>query len=434
MLHKFSKEEKNKMNPGTPLMDSLQILTRGYYNPVPPIKRELSMSGKIRTREKCSTCKQPFLIKEEEDIFCPTCGTRPKTFFIFLYHQQDKHRISRDSDGYILDSYKRAHRLLENIRKSIDDNTFNISNYLPKEIEQFRCKNMLPKWQEAKRNQGLSGWHLRKINEYVKSYFMPYLNEIDSRRIMKYHIDDFLSGLPVKLSLKTKKNIMDMLRTFCRWLYQREILSKVPSFPIINPPEPPIMYIEKKTQLDYLALIPEEHKPIFHFLMYHPVRIGEACALKVKHFDTVKAIVEICQAVGYKNEIKSRKNKKPYYLPISKHFNLNILKDKLPEAFIFTHKGKIYNSKYLGEIWRRALTDNKDQYINLYNATRHSIASQAINSGIGLERISKALGHSTIEMTKKYASMNVELLRDIIDSPAPDGAQVVQIAKKGNDN
>ena len=206
-----------------------------------------------------------------------------------------------------------------------------------------------------------------------------------------------------------------------------EILAKAPVFPTITPPEPPIKYIEKNTQLSYLELIPDEHKPIFQFLMSHPVRIGEACAIQVKDINPVNRVIEICRAVGYKREIKSRKNKKPYHLPLSIHFNYSLLKNKLPEAFVFTrNSGKIYNPDYLAGIWRKALKDAKAApYINLYNATRHSIASQAVNAGIGLERISKALGHSTIEMTKKYASMNVELLRDIIDIPS----QVLHISK-----
>ena len=114
------------------------------------------MAGKISTREKCPTCKQPFEIKEEEDILCLLCNTRPKSFYIFLYWH-GKHRISRDLDGYILDSYKRAHRLLENIRKDIDDGIFNLSNYLPKEIEHFKGYKMLSSWEQSKLDQGLSG-------------------------------------------------------------------------------------------------------------------------------------------------------------------------------------------------------------------------------------------------------------------------------------
>ena len=56
-------------------------------------------------------------------------------------------------------------------------------------------------------------------------------------------------------------------------------------------------------------------------------------------------------------------------------------------------------------------------YINFYNATRHSIASQALNAGVSLDRISSALGHSSLEMTRRYASLNVQKLLDVVDVP-----------------
>lgn len=111
--------------------------------------------------------------------------------------------------------------------------------------------------------------------------------------------------------------------------------------------------------------------------------------------------------------------------PISKYFGTCILKNKLPEAYVFTYRGKLYNPNILGDIRRKLIQNSELPHINLYNATRRSIASQSVNSWIGLERISKALGHFTLKMTKKYASINVELLRDIADS-----AQVVHIVKE----
>ena len=93
------------------------------------------MKGKVRTREKCPQCGGEFKVIEEMDILCPKCQTRPKTFYIWLYWSyegKNKHRIARDRNGHILDSYKRAHRLLESIRKDIDDQTFSITDYLPR--------------------------------------------------------------------------------------------------------------------------------------------------------------------------------------------------------------------------------------------------------------------------------------------------------------
>ncbi len=103
------------------------------------------MSGKVRTREKCPRCSGAFKIIEEVDIFCPPCGTKPESFFIRLYWQGKEHRIAKDRDNHTLDSYRRAHRMLEKIRSEIDGRTFDLSDYLPKEIDQFRGHTLLAK-------------------------------------------------------------------------------------------------------------------------------------------------------------------------------------------------------------------------------------------------------------------------------------------------
>jgi integrase len=390
------------------------------------------MAGKIRTREKCPQCGKAFKLIEETDIYCPSCNTRPKTFFIFLYWKGDKFRISRDRDGQMLDSHRRAHRLLENIRADIDTHKFNPRNYLTSELAKLRGSHLLSRWITNKEHSGVSGWHLYKLNQYMQKYFQPFFGHRDMRDILRHDIDEFLNWLPSHLSLKTKKNIMGALRNFTRWLYQVEILNRTIPFPDIKPDEPVIKWTTKEMQLKYLQSIPEEHRPIFSFLLNHPVRVGEACALQRKHFDLHNMVVEISQAVGFKYEIKARKNRRPYFLPVSSRFDVSILKNKLPDAYVFTHSGKLYNYNVLGSIWRTSLKKADLPYLNLYNASRHSIASQAVNSGVSLDRISKALGHSSIEMTKKYASMNVELLRDIVEGEQGIGAQMVQMEPKNH--
>lgn len=403
----------------------LTIPSQTTYN-LPYIKEigGLSMKGRVRTREKCPQCGKAFKIIEEIDIYCPTCNTRPKTFFIFLYCNKEKYRISRDTDGHILDSYKRAHRLLESIRKDIDDGIFSITDYLPKEIEQFRGHRLFDKWLKAKHSQDLSPGHLKKVGEYIDKYYRPSFGNLDCRQLRTHHVEDFLTQLPEHLSTKTKKNIMTMLKNFFNWLFKQEILLRMPQFPTLSPPDPPITWITKEDQLRVLNFIHPHHRPIFEFMIYHPVRPGEAIALKVKDIDRVNRTVHIYRAFSL-NELRPRKNKKPYYLPLSQHFDFGILKSKLPEAFVFTNKvGKPYRANDLRKIWHRARKKSEVPYIKLYNATRHSIASQALNEGVPLEVISKALGHSTLEVTKeKYAKMDIQRLRVVVD-----GAQMVQIS------
>ncbi|MEW6420074.1 MAG: site-specific integrase [Nitrospirota bacterium] len=195
----------------------------------------------------------------------------------------------------------------------------------------------------------------------------------------------------------------------------------MPQFPVLSPPEPPIYWIDKKQQLQILEAVPLNHRPIFEFLIYHPVRPGEARALKVKDVNIKDMTIHICRAWSLKS-LRPRKNKKPYYLPLSQKFNLNILRNKLPEAFLFTNTfGKSYTDSRLRKIWNRACKKAGIK-IPLYHATRHSIASQAINQGVDLAVISQALGHSSTASTKRYASLKVQRLKSVID-----GAQMVQI-------
>jgi integrase len=248
----------------------------------------------------------------------------------------------------------------------------------------------------------------------IKMYFLPAFGEMDCRDIRTHHIEDFLNTLP-SLSSKTKKNIMIMLKNFCNWLFKRDNLLRMPQFPVISVPEKPIKWISKENQIKVLPFIHPHHRPIFEFLFYHPVRISEARALKVKDFNKDAGTVYICRAWSGQ-ELRSRKNKKPYFLPVSRHFDLSILKDKLPEVFAFTNKvGHVYTISRLERLWHKARVAAGLPEISLYNATRHSIASQARSAGIELSKIGAALGHRSLVSTQRYASLDVLQLCEIVD-------------------
>jgi hypothetical protein len=52
--------------------------------------------------------------------------------------------------------------------------------------------------------------------------------------------------------------------------------------------------------------------------------------------------------------------------------------------------------------------------INVYCATRHSFATQRLQLGFELSEVSAALGHASVEMTKRYAQYSQEKLAQVI--------------------
>jgi integrase/recombinase XerD len=372
------------------------------------------MAGKIRSREKeCLNGHGKLTVIEEADIKCDVCSYRPKSYYIDLYWK-GQNKISRDSDGHTLDSFKRTHRLLESIRQEIDRGTFRIDNYLPKEIELFRGRTLFPKWLQSKTDVAPTTY--REYNRYTKAYFTPYFGMKDLRKITAGDIEDFINSLPFHLSLKTKKNVSIALHNFFAYLHRREAIHRIPVFPIITPPEVPIACISRSDQektLEYL----KKH-PIFSFMVYHPVRPGEARALKVKDFNLQDMTVHIERAFSLK-ELRSRKNRKDYYLPIAGAFDISVLKNKLPEAFVFTNQeGRPYKAENIRRIWHKACKKAGTPHIKLYNGTRHSTATDALKKTSSLYLVSKLLGHSSMKMTEKYARHDVEILRGITDTTA----------------
>jgi len=62
-------------------------------------------------------------------------------------------------------------------------------------------------------------------------------------------------------------------------------------------------------------------------------------------------------------------------------------------------------------MWNKARDEAKVKKITLYEGTRHSLASQAINRGVPISTIQKFLRHESSKMTQRYAHLKTETLR-----------------------
>ena len=197
------------------------------------------MKGSVCTSECCPSCEKKFekiLVdyggRKETELVCNSCLTRPQKYFVRIYLPKDiegdpnrrSFRVYSNSDGHALRSYTDAKRLLDQMRREFDEGTFLRHHYQAGEVEAYRGRVLFPKWLATKRD--LSPTHLREVERYIKHYFLPFFGDRNLQRLNSGHIADFLYWLPEcqqglgwrPLSLKSQKNIMTMLRNFCRWL------------------------------------------------------------------------------------------------------------------------------------------------------------------------------------------------------------------------
>lgn len=378
------------------------------------------MVGTIRAKGVCPVCAGKFSEVKKLGFVCPTCKTVPSRYYIDLFYQGKRIRLFSDKQGQPLDTYQRALNLLAHINHELKNYTFDPTQYIKSELQQFWVSTLLERFISYKLEHIAPSYQKKyeRMAELAKTFFTTK----DVREIRKLDIINYQTHLEKACSMhgKTLKNYMDFFKTFLRYIKDTlEIPVTVPTFPDVDYQQKQFIWLNGDDQLHLFNNIQDEHKPIIAFLMLHGCRPGEARALKCKDVNIQNGIVTISATWSGKVYREKRKGKKsravinPIHPEMSEYLT-NRVRNNFPESFIFINPNteRYYTESALMRVWEQAKSKaGITKELRLYDATRHSFASQLINSGVSLISVSRLLGHSSVKMTEKYAHSNIESLR-----------------------
>lgn len=390
--------------------DSLHILLEGGEK----------MKGAIRCKGKCKKCGGEFKQVPRLGFICPDCKTIPKRFFIDLWYQGKRIRLFADKTGQALDTYQRAENLLSHIRYEIQHYTFEPSKYIKSEASQYWVTTLLDKFLDFKLDFIAPSYKsdYERMTRIAKGFFRTK----DVREIRKLDIVNFKTYLEKNFLFKAKtvKNILDFFKTFLRYLkHDLEVIDNVPSFPAVEIQPYQFRWLQPEEQVKIIENVAEGDRPIITFLMLQGCRPGEARALKCKNVNLRDLTITI--SASFSREVYREKRKgrgaKPVVIPIHPEM-VKYLKERvsnnLPEAFVFCDPktGGPYTENALRRIWDSVKARiGISKPLRLYDATRHSFASQLVNMGSTLYKVSKLMGHSSTKTTERYAHPSIESLR-----------------------
>lgn len=380
---------------------------------------------RVPDSQRCPKCNGSFrrvLLKSSSNTAyrCPDCLTSPVRYYLDIHYNGARVRVFSDKQGRALDTLQRAVELLSHINYEIENHMFDSSKYQKSEQKAFYTLIKLNEYLDYKINSLAPSYYASfKINiQRAKDFFKT----MDVREIRKIDIINYQTYLQKTLDVsnKTIKNIMDVFKAFLFYLKNDlEIISIVPKFPDIDIVIKPFKWLSQNDQIKLFELIPDKHKPIFAFLMLHGCRPSEARALKCKDIELHNHSITISATFSgsiYREKRKGKKSR-PVTIPIhpeSFDFISDRVKGNLPEAFIFVNcnTGNHYYENSLCRIWD--VVKKKagiEKSLRLYDATRHSFASNLVNSGSTLYKVSRLMGHSSVKMTEKYTHSGLENLR-----------------------
>lgn len=427
-----------------------------------PIIR-LSMDGTIRTKQKCPQCKNSFSLAVVAELgpypqlCCPACKTRPSKYYIDLYAKNyGKIKLYSDQQGNTLSSWAHAERVLVGIRYEIDQKRFDPTKYSKRELRQYLFETQIEYWFQCKLDEvklgNLAASYVRGLKRYKDFFYLRHFAGQDVREIRTFHIDEFYRKLPSYFeevqrerreeskrkvvekrswSLKYIKNILGALENFFATLLELERIDKMPGFPSVAVERKAPKWTDRSNQIAILELIPVEDRDIFNFLSFQGVRPGEARALKVKDFDLEDESFCTARTFSDRKIVDRTKSKviRPRALnPILVPMIQRLCEGRHPEAFVFINSrtAKPYSEDALFDIWDKA-RKAKGLDLTLYQATRHSFASNLLRDGVDISIISKLLGHTDIRTSLIYT--HADLATQKVAFKKQGQAQVIELRR-----
>ncbi len=391
---------------------------------------------KIRARGVCPICKKPFT-ETKIGFICIDHLTTPNRHVLDFWREvampgqkkpvrKERTAIYSTKAGKVLETFSDACDLKSIIEEELRNKTFDPDAYKKQNQSLFFCSILLQKFLGKKLEKVAPGYK-REYKRHVK-VFQEYFGDSDVREIAsrKIYVSDFIDHLEktyVKAGTwkhKTLKNCVDKMETFLNWVHDElELIPSVPSFPDIETEASVHTWVRSPDQLKLFAAVRDEDKPIVGFLMLHGIRPGEARALKCKDIDIEGMTIIVHATFSEETRMPRRKGKKakPLYAPIHPEA-LEYLKarkaEALDEAWVFPNPrtGDHYTQSAMQRLWGNVRRELKVSGIRLYDASRHSYASQLVAQGVSIHKVKELLGHSSVKTTDDiYAHADLESLR-----------------------
>jgi len=420
----------------------------------------------------CSSCNHVVRPKPgKTEISCQLCGH--PNMYIRLKWEGKEYRLYEDRQGNT-HHYSDAVDDLVEINKQIKAKSFDIAEWLPETCGDKLFSKQIAVWLERKeketRDGKLAPSTLGNYQTYSRRYYLEsrHLRNVDVREIRLKHLQRFYDDLPG--SPKYRKNILDALHTFFRFMVRWGEITEVPVWPEIEEViEHERFALTYEEQQEVLRNIPTEHRDIIEFMMETGLRPGEACALMLVDIDPKRgrALVRRTYSEGQlRNKVKQ---KKEYWIVLSdramelvranmgnraavdavgektdrskrtvgpvrgeKHDtkdHMTLITTPVPPSpFVFTNpetKGG-YKYKFIYRIWKQYSGTDLD----LYEGTRHSFCTQIVEEGASEMQAQSLMRHADGRSTKRYFHPTDERMKSLVNRRG----KVVELRKERSDS
>lgn len=285
----------------------------------------LSIRGKIDTRQTCPACGQrgQYHFRDfgrgRRALVCECGGHIGDRLELVVKWRGTTYRLTHDESGQRFTDYVHAERGLGAVNNQIERKAFYPELWRSARQNKLLWENYLTAYLEAEQRRllpkRLATWHKKRVMIQRLMSAFPGQN---IREIRTAQIEDYANSPDLRASLAPKSvaNLLAELGHIFVRAVAREDIERAPKVPAVEVPRKVLRYMTQAQQAHVLEHIPDQHLPLFMFLMDYGVWVGEACALCWDKLDLAQQIFVVARRISRRWLSSATKTRRENSLPI----------------------------------------------------------------------------------------------------------------------
>ncbi len=246
------------------------------------------------------------------------------------------------------------------------------------------------------------------------------LYNIELEELNLFHVQNFINNYAVGRSSATVKDCFILINQACQKAVNANLIRSNPCDGVELPPHfrKEIDCLSDFEIRQFLSCSDRGfYYPVFLFLLFSGLRVGELIALEAADIDFNKQVIHITKNY-YRGEISTPKTESGFReIPLTAD-----LKKLLPERFrayneiVFKNSlGHRIDYRVLLTSWHRQQTAAGFIRFHGLHSLRHTFASNLIHNGADVKTVSLILGHRDIQTTLNfYCHADIKQKREVI--------------------
>jgi len=161
----------------------------------------------------------------------------------------------------------------------------------------------------------------------------------------------------------------------------------------------------------------DPYAPLFIVALNTGMRRGELCGLKWDRVDLVRNQLIVSRSLSRYGLSETTKSGKKRYVPINpvvKNVLMKLMKEQRGEFVFCDETGDPTDAHHLCRVFHRSQRKAGFTRLIRFHDLRHTFASHFMMNGGNIYDLQKILGHSTMEMTQRYAHLSPDHLNEAI--------------------